>query len=322
MIRNLRIVFMGTPEFAVASLEALIDAGFDVVGVVTSPDKPAGRGKKLNQSEVKTFALKKGLKVLQPTNLKSTGFIDELRSLNANLGIVVAFRMLPEAVWAMPELGTFNLHASLLPNYRGAAPINHAIINGEKVTGVTSFFLKHDIDTGEVIFREKVLIYPTETAGELHDRLMKTGAELVVKTTKAIQENNYPQISQSSLIAANEVIKPAPKIFKDDCRINWINNANQIYNFIRGLSPYPGAFGHLINSEDERFQVKIFKSTPKICRHNFRPGDIEIIGKDGFAVWVNDGKICIDELQMEGKKRMQTRDFLNGFHLAEKWRVE
>ncbi len=313
---------MGTPEFAVASLEALIDTGFEVVGVITSPDKPAGRGKKLNQSEVKTFALKKGLKILQSTNLKSTGFIDELRSLNANLGIVVAFRMLPEVVWAMPELGTFNLHASLLPNYRGAAPINHAIINGEKETGVTSFFLKHEIDTGEVIFQEKVPINPTETAGELHDRLMKTGAELVVKTTKAIQENNYPHISQSSLIAENEIIKPATKIFKDDCRINWTSNTNQIYNFIRGFSPYPGAFSYLVNSENERFQVKIFKSTPKICQHNFRPGEIEITGKDGFAVWVNDGKISIDELQMEGKKRMQTRDFLNGFHLTEKWRME
>ncbi len=313
---------MGTPEFAVASLEAIIDAGFDVVCVITSPDKPAGRGKKLNESEVKTFAINKGLKILQPTNLKSPDFIDELRSLNANLGIVVAFRMLPEVVWTMPELGTFNLHASLLPNYRGAAPINHAIINGEKETGVTSFFLKHEIDTGEIIFQEKVLIHPDETAGELHDRLMKTGAELVVKTTIAIQENNFPHVSQSALISANEIIKPAPKIFKDDCRINWTNGASQIYNMIRGLSPYPGAFSYLVNIENERFQVKIFRSTPKNCQHNFRPGEIEITGKEVLAVWVNDGKIIIDELQIEGKKRMQTRDFLNGFQLSEKWKME
>lgn len=317
----LRIVFMGTPKFAVASLEALLDAGFDVAGVITSPDKPAGRGKKLTESEVKSFAVSKGLPVLQPTNLKSPGFIDELKSLNANLGIVVAFRMLPEIVWAMPEYGTFNLHASLLPDYRGAAPINYAIINGEKETGVTTFLLKQEIDTGAIIFQEKTPIHPDETAGELHDRLMTIGANLVIKTATAIQNNDYPQISQVSLITKEKIIKPAPKIFKEDCQINWYNHADVINNLIRGLSPYPAAISNLVSDSGERIQIKIFKATIEICSISQQPGEIDFFGKERLEVWVKNGKIIIDELQMEGKKRMKAKEFLNGFRLTEKWKM-
>lgn len=312
---------MGTPKFAVASLEALLDNGFDVAGVITSPDKPAGRGKKLTESEVKGFATSKGLPVLQPVNLKSPDFIDELKALNVNLGIVVAFRMLPEIVWAMPEYGTFNLHASLLPDYRGAAPINHTIINGEKETGVTTFFLKQEIDTGAIIYQQKTPIHPDETAGELHDRLMTIGANLVIKTVKAIQDNDYPQISQLSLISSEKVIKPAPKIFKEDCKINWENHAEVINNLIRGLSPYPGAISNLVSESGERIQIKIFKATIEICPNFHRPGEIEFFGKERFEVWVKNGKIIIDELQMEGKKRMKTKEFLNGFRLTEKWKM-
>lgn len=313
---------MGTPKFAVASLEALLDEGFDVAAVITSPDKPAGRGKKLTESEVKSFAVSKGLPVLQPTNLKSPDFIDELNSLDVNLGIVVAFRMLPEIVWAMPEYGTFNLHASLLPDYRGAAPINHAIINGEKETGVTTFFLKQEIDTGAIIFQEKTPIHPGETAGELHDRLMKIGANLVIKTVKAIQNNDYPQISQLSLITSEKIIKPAPKIFKDDCYIKWDNTAEVINNLIRGLSPYPGAISNLVSDSGERIQIKIFKTSIEICPINQPPNEIEIFGKERLEVWVKNGKLIIDELQMEGKKRMKTKEFLNGFRLTEKWKMD
>ena len=322
MNKKLRIVFMGTPKFAVASLEALLNEGFDVAGVITSPDKPAGRGKKLTESEVKSFAVSKGLPVLQPTNLKNPDFIDELNSLNVTLGIVVAFRMLPEIVWAMPEYGTFNLHASLLPDYRGAAPINHAIINGEKETGVTTFFLKQEIDTGAIIFQEKTPIHPGETAGELHDRLMKIGANLVIKTVKAIQNNDYPQISQLSLITSEEIIKPAPKIFKDDCYIKWDNTAEVINNLIRGLSPYPGAISNLLSDSGERIQIKIFKTSIENCPNTQPPGEIEIFGKERLAVWVKNGKIIIDELQMEGKKRMKTKEFLNGFRLTGKWKMD
>lgn len=315
------MVFMGTPEFAVASLNAIMEQGYNVVGVVTSPDKPAGRGKKLSEPDVKKFALAKGLKVLQPINLKSPDFINEFHSLNANLGIVVAFRMLPEIVWAMPEFGTINLHASLLPEYRGAAPINHAIINGETVTGVTTFFLQHEIDTGHIIFQEKTPIYPGETAGELHDRLMNNGARLIVKTIRAIENNDYPQINQSTLKVPYKMIKPAPKIFKEDCRISWNESPSRINNLIRGLSPYPGAFGYFINTTGEQIQVKIFRATPENVQHNHHPGEIEIVGKDKLLVWVKGGKIKIDELQLEGKKRLHTMDFLNGFHLTENWKL-
>jgi methionyl-tRNA formyltransferase len=253
--------------------------------------------------------------------LKSPDFIDELRSLNANLGIVVAFRMLPEIVWSMPEFGTFNLHASLLPDYRGAAPINHAIINGETETGVTTFFLQHEIDTGHIIFQEKTAIYPGETAGELHDRLMNAGANLVVKTAKAIENDNYPQISQCTFRVIDNIIKQAPKIFKEDCRIRWNETPERIYNLIRGLSPYPAAFGYFLNTSDEQILVKIFKANFENVKHNHHPGEIEIVGKDELFVWVRGGKIRIHELQLEGKKRMQTKDFLNGFHLTENWKI-
>jgi methionyl-tRNA formyltransferase len=229
--------------------------------------------------------------------------------------------MLPEIVWAMPEYGTFNLHASLLPDYRGAAPINYAIINGEKETGVTTFFLKQEIDTGEIIFQEKTPINPDETAGELHDRLMITGANLVIKTVKAIQNDDYPQISQLSLITPEKIIKPAPKIFKEDCQINWDNHAEVINNLIRGLSPYPGAISNLESDSGERIQIKIFKTKIEICPSFNQPGEIEIFGKERLAVWVKNGKIIIDELQMEGKKRMKTKEFLNGFRLTGKWKM-
>src|SRR5476651_831723 len=250
----MRIVFMGTPQFAVTSLDALIQAGCDVVGVVTAPDKPAGRGKKLGQSAVKEYAVMNGLKVLQPEKLKSPEFLAELRILQADLQVVVAFRMLPEAVWNMPPKGTINLHASLLPQYRGAAPINWAIINGETESGVTTFFLKHEIDTGDILFTEKVTLTGHETAGDLHDRLMYKGAGLLVKTVKGVESGRYNEHPQSQLLAGIE-LKHAPKIFKEDCLIDWNNTAETIYNKIRGLSPSPTAYTHLNGKI-----LKIYKS--------------------------------------------------------------
>src|SRR5471030_1888958 len=237
----MRIVFMGTPEFAVASLDALVKAGLEVVGVITAPDKPAGRGQKLSESAVKQYAVANGLKVLQPEKLKNPEFLEELKSLKADLQVVVAFRMLPEVVWNMPPRGTLNLHASLLPQYRGAAPINWAIINGEKESGVTTFFLKHEIDTGDILFTEKVTLNGHETAGELHDRLMNKGAGLLVKTVKGVESGRYSEHPQSQLIEGAE-LKHAPKIFKEDCLIDWNNTAENIYNKIRGLSPSPTAY--------------------------------------------------------------------------------
>ena len=251
-MRELRIVFMGTPDFAVATLNAILKAKFNVVGVITAPDKPAGRGRKINQSAVKTYALEEGLKILQPTNLKNEEFLDELKSLKANLQIVVAFRMLPNIVWKMPEFGTFNLHASLLPNYRGAAPINWAIINGETKTGVSTFFIDEKIDTGNIILQEEVLIDENEIVGELHDKLMLVGSNLVVKTIKKIEQGPVKTIKQPEIEE-----KPAPKIFSETCKINWENSLKNIYNLIRGLNPYPAAWTTLINNE-EIIKVKIF----------------------------------------------------------------
>jgi methionyl-tRNA formyltransferase len=317
---TLRIIFMGTPDFAVASLDVLVKAGYNIVGVITAPDKTAGRGRKLKKSEVKLYAETAGLKILQPVNLKDPVFLDQLKALQPNLGIVVAFRMLPETVWSLPELGTFNLHASLLPQYRGAAPINHAIINGERETGVTTFFLKHEIDTGNIIFRKKVTIEPDETYGQLHDKLKVKGAQLVLKTVKAIEEGNYKLISQHELVSPDEVLKTAPKIFKDDCRINWRSRSEEIHNLVRGLNPVPAAFSYLRNPQGDELQMKIFRTHYKIFNHNEPIGALVTDNKNELAVYTADGIVTIDELQMEGKSRMMIKAFLNGFKFSPWWK--
>jgi methionyl-tRNA formyltransferase len=302
----MRIVFMGTPDFAVASLAALIAAGFHVVAVVTAADKPAGRGQKLQESAVKKYAVEQGIPVLQPLKLKDPAFIEELTAFQADLQVVVAFRMLPEVVWNMPAKGTINLHASLLPNYRGAAPINHAIINGESTSGVTTFFLKHEIDTGDVIFADTVQIGPDETAGELHDKLMIVGAELLVKTVMAIEANDYTEQPQ---IQSN-VLKHAPKIFKEFCEINWDKPAQEIHNLIRGLSPYPTAFTRL---QDKT--LKVFKAEMLPGKPNVNPGSQETDGKTFLQFAAQDGWIRLTDIQYEGKKRMQIDEFLRGMRL-------
>lgn len=317
--KDLRIVYMGTPEFAVAPLEVLLNNGCNIVGVVTAPDKPSGRGLQLNESAVKKFAKEKGLKILQPEKLKSSEFIEELKSLKADLQIVVAFRMLPEIVWSMPPLGTFNLHASLLPQYRGAAPINWAIINGENKTGVTTFFLQHDIDTGNIIFQEEVSIGEDENVGSLYNRLMHIGAELVLKTVKAIADGTAPSIPQTSIEINN--LKHAPKIFKETCHINWNDTANKIHNLIRGLSPYPGAFFYLINNNEEELLIKVYNSKPEIVSHSFPVGSIISDNKKVLKVACINGFVHILELQAAGKKRMSTEEFLRGFKLSPDYRA-
>lgn len=299
---------MGTPEFAVATLNALFQSGFNIVGVVTAPDKPAGRGKQLQESAVKKYALEKGLKILQPTNLKNEEFQTELKSLNADIQVVVAFRMLPESVWNMPKLGSVNLHASLLPQYRGAAPINWAIINGEKETGVSTFFLQHEIDTGKIIFQEKISIGENDTIGEVYEKLMNIGAQLMVKTLSAINEGNYPQIEQDHITD----IKHAPKIFKEDCKINWQKTADEIHNLVRGLSPYPAAWTLLDNKI-----VKIYSTNKNTIEQNLAPGEIYATKKE---MWVGTGStpIQVIELQLEGKKRMTAEQFLQGFNQLSK----
>jgi methionyl-tRNA formyltransferase len=303
-MNQLRIIFMGTPEFAVPSLKILLENKINVVAVVTAPDKPQGRGQKIVYSPVKECALQYNVPVLQPTNLKSPEFLQELKSYNANLQIVVAFRMLPEAVWAMPTLGTFNLHASLLPQYRGAAPINWAVINGEKETGITTFFLKHEIDTGSIIYQEKETIYEHDTVGTLYERLMNKGGELVLKTVRSIEAGNYPSIPQPADIE----IKHAPKIFKETCQIDWNKTSEQIRNFVRGLSPYPAAWG-IIN--DKTF--KIFKvSIADKKNGGTTVGLPDTDNKNYLYIRTSDGWISIDELQPEGKRRMSIQDFFRG----------
>jgi methionyl-tRNA formyltransferase len=300
---------MGTPDFAVASLDAMLNAGFNVVAVITAPDKPAGRGQKLQQSAVKQYAITKGLYVLQPEKLKNQDFLDDVRSLNADLQVVVAFRMLPEILWNMPPKGTINLHASLLPQYRGAAPINWAIINGEKESGVTTFFLKHEIDTGDLLFSEKVLIGDDDTAGDLHDQLMMAGAQLLVKTISSIAENNYTENPQDTLQHAEE-LKHAPKIFKEDCRINWNQPVAQIYNLIRGLSPYPASF-----TEMNGKICKIYKAAYEIKEPAIQPGAFLTDGKAYLKFAARDGFVLVKELQIEGKRKMSVEDFLRGVKL-------
>jgi methionyl-tRNA formyltransferase len=307
MPRPLRIVFLGTPGFAVPSLAALAENGFDIAAVITAPDKPAGRGLQLQESPVKQYAVSKGIPVLQPPKLKDPAFLEELRSYKANLQIVIAFRMLPVAVWDMPELGTFNLHASLLPQYRGAAPINRAIMNGEKETGLTTFFLRHEIDTGDILFQEKVEIGESETAGELHDRMAELGAALVVRTTKAIENDTTHPVPQPEV---TDDLKTAPKIFKEDCRIDWDRPARAIFNLIRGLSPYPAAFTML--------DGKVFKLYSSLIDFDAaleEPGTISTDGKTLLAIAAADGWIVVKEVQLEGKKRMGIEEFLRGYRL-------
>lgn len=309
----MRIVFMGTPDFAVASLDRLVKNQKDIVAVVTSPDKPAGRGQKLNESAVKKYAVENKLLVLQPEKLKDPAFIETLQHLNADLFIVVAFRMLPEMVWTMPKLGTFNLHGSLLPQYRGAAPINWAILNGEKESGVTTFFLKHEIDTGSIIHQAKTAINEQMNAGELHDTLMEIGADLVLQTVNEIEQNNVHPISQEETMKRNSLkesdLKHAPKIFKEDMKINWDRTAKEVYQHIKGLSPYPTAFTQL-----NQLGLKIYDA--EISENLLlTPGEYQTDGKTFLKFQCKDGSISITDLQLEGKKRMLIQDFLRGNRL-------
>jgi methionyl-tRNA formyltransferase len=302
----MRIIFMGTPQFAVTSLDALIKSGSEIVAVVTAPDKPAGRGRKLSQSAVKVYALENGLKVLQPEKLKDPVFLEELQALGADLQVVVAFRMLPEAVWNMPLKGTINLHASLLPQYRGAAPINWVLINGEKESGVTTFFLNEDIDTGNLLFTEKVTLTGHETAGELHDRLMHKGAGLLVKTVKAIESGRY-SVNIQALLVNDEELKPAPKIFKEFCKIDWNQSAEAVYNLIRGLSPIPTAYTTLNDKT-----LKIFKAELQSIQPGIQPGGFLTDNKTHLKFAAKDGFINVTDVQLEGKKRMGIEEFLRG----------
>jgi methionyl-tRNA formyltransferase len=302
----MKIVFMGTPDFAVASLSALQQANFDIVSVVTAADKPAGRGQKMSESAVKKYAIANGLKVLQPLKLKDPDFIADLKALNADLFVVVAFRMLPEMVWNMPPKGTINLHGSLLPQYRGAAPINHAIINGEKETGVTTFFLKQEIDTGDIIFTDAVEITANETAGSLHDKLMVLGANLLVKTVSAIEANNYNEVPQPQ----SDDLKAAPKIFKDFCKINWHTTTQEAYHLIRGLSPYPTAFT-LLNDKT----LKIFNAEQENSKPTVAAGEFLTDGKTYLKFATTDGYIKLTDVQFEGKKRMSIEELLRGMRL-------
>jgi len=336
--KDLRIVFMGTPDFAVASLEALVKAKCNIVGVITAPDKPAGRGMKLTESAVKKYAARKGLRILQPEKLKNPDFLDSLRSLNADLQIVVAFRMLPESVWNMPPLGTVNLHGSLLPQYRGAAPINWAVINGEKETGVTTFKLKHEIDTGNILMQESFPIDQNETAGEVHDKMKEIGARVLVETVKGIADATLEEVPQSAVgsqqpaIGTSEAsenpatqlspdshretidpsqLKHAPKITTDTCRINWTRSIHEIHNLIRGLSPYPAAYTELGDKT-----LKIFRSEKEPSFPTSKPGRWESDGKTYLKFAAKDGYVLLKDVQLEGKKRMPIEDFLRGYRFG------
>lgn len=305
MPKDLRIIFMGTPDFAVPTLQILVENHYNVVAVITAPDKPAGRGQKLQQSPVKEYAVRQGIPVLQPTNLKAEQFLQELRSYAANLQIIVAFRMLPEVVWSMPELGSFNIHGSLLPQYRGAAPINWAIINGEKETGVTSFFLKHEIDTGDLLLQERIPILDEDDFGTIYEKLKHEGAKLALRTVRAIEANAVQPVPQSEAVA----IKHAPKIFKDTCEINWNMPAAKIRNFIRGLSPYPAAWTRLNNKNFKIFKVEVLDN----LLYDLEPGQLKTDDKTYLHVQTAEEVISILDLQMEGKKRMGVQDLLRGY---------
>lgn len=311
---DLKIVFLGTPDFAVESLRRIVEGGYNVVGVITMPDKPAGRGHKLLQSPVKQYAVEKGLHLMQPVKLKDPEFVEELRSLDADLFIVIAFRMLPEVVWSMPRLGTFNLHASLLPRYRGAAPINWAVINGDTETGVTTFFLKHEIDTGDIIAQERVDILPTDNVGDVHDRLMMLGADLTIDTIESIIDGTLKTIPQDQLVGDTEPT-PAPKIFKETCRIDWNRPAREIHNLVRGLSPYPAAWSVLTDDGKEIGSVKIFETAVLDGGADVEPGQV-VIDRYRLMVGCSDGLIEVLSLQPQGKRRMSASDFLRGSHLV------
>jgi methionyl-tRNA formyltransferase len=308
-----RIVFFGTPEFAVRSLEIIVDNDYPVLAVVTAPDKPAGRGLKLKVSPVKEFTVQKKIPVLQPTDLHDPGFHEQLQSISPDLIIVVAFRILPKEIWGMPPLGTINLHASLLPQYRGAAPINWAIINGETETGVATFFLEEKIDTGNIVFTEKTSISFDETAGELHDRLKVIGANLVVKTIESLQTGKLPGISQGRMINQSIQLKKAPKIHKEDCLIDWNKNSITIYNLIRGLSPHPGAYSVLKDKNNNPVYIKIYRAEPEVTETHLNPGELFSNGRDQLKIATLDGFLCLKEVQMTGHKSMAIADFLNGF---------
>jgi methionyl-tRNA formyltransferase len=321
--KEIRIVFMGTPDFAVESLKALVENGYNVVGLITAPDKPAGRGRQLSESAVKQYAIQQSLHVLQPEKLKNPEFIAELESLKADLQIVVAFRMLPEIVWSMPPMGTFNLHGSLLPQYRGAAPLNWAVINGETETGVTTFLLSHEIDTGKIMFQEKIEITENDTVGDLHDRLMVIGANLVVKTVDSLANGSVEAIDQENLIDHPASIKHAPKIFKDDCRIDWAKDTESVRNLIRGLSPYPAAWTELMHSgKEEVLTAKIFAATRDNSSLPAAPGTLQTDGKKFLRIACPDGWLSITDIQLSGKKRMKTDELLRGFHDLGDWQVK
>lgn len=311
---------MGTPDFAVEALRQLVEGGYNVVGVITMPDKPAGRGHKIQYSPVKEYAVEKGLPLLQPEKLKDEEFVRSLREWKADLQIVVAFRMLPEVVWNMPRLGTFNLHASLLPQYRGAAPINWAVINGDTETGITTFFLQHEIDTGRVIQQVRVPIGETDNVGVVHDKLMELGGRLVIETVDAIIDGSVKPVAQEDMAVVGE-LRPAPKIFKETCRIDWQQPVKRIYDFIRGLSPYPVAWSELVNPQGETVVVKLYESEKVYETHQLEPGTIMTDGKKYLKVAAPDGFISILSLQLPGKKRLKTEELLRGFCLTNEYKM-
>jgi len=321
--KDIRIVFMGTPEFAVESLKTLVEDGYNVVGVITAPDKPAGRGRQLSESAVKKYAIENNLHVLQPEKLKNPEFIAELEKLKADLQIVVAFRMLPEMVWSMPPFGTFNLHASLLPQYRGAAPLNWAVINGETETGVTTFLLSHEIDTGLIIFQEKVSIGENDTVCDLHDRMMDIGANLVIKTVNALAEGDVQPIDQNMLIEAQDRVRQAPKIFKEDCRIDWTRDTESVRNLIRGLSPYPTAWTEMIHpGKSETLTAKIYAASRNNDSLPTAPGTIQTDGRKYLKIACPDGWLSITDIQLSGKKRMKIDELLRGFQNINEWHIK
>ncbi len=320
MEKNIKIAYFGTPEFAASQLEAILQAGYEVAVVVTMPDKPAGRGRKIQYSDVKKTALEHGLPLLQPEKLKDPAFLEQLAAYQANLFIVVAFRMLPAVVWQMPELGTFNLHASLLPQYRGAAPINFAIINGETETGLTTFFLNEEIDKGAVIMREKVSIRPDETAGELHDELMLLGNRVVVDTIKKIESGDVQALPQEQLLE-NQPLKPAPKISKEFCNVDWNSDCQTVYNHIRGLSPYPAAHTQLQSDNGEVIDLKIYAAEMETCTPNIVTGTVATDNKKYLKIALRDGFIHLTHVQQAGKKAMPISDFLRGTQLNGSWKT-
>ena len=321
--KDLRIVYMGTPEFAVESLKRLVEGGYNVVGVITMPDKPMGRhGSVLQASPVKQYAVSQGLKVFQPEKLKDEAFLEELRALQADLQIVVAFRMLPEVVWNMPPMGTFNLHAALLPQYRGAAPINWAVINGDTETGITTFFLQHEIDTGDIIQQVRVPIADTDNVEIVYDKLMMLGGYLVLETVDAILAGTIKPIPQDQLIQPETELRPAPKIFKETCRIDWNIGVKRVYDFVRGLSPYPAAWTELVMPEGGRQVVKIYETEKLFASHSLLVGQVDTDGKTYFRIAVPDGYVNLISLQLAGKKRMAVADFLRGYRHVEGSRVE